>query len=93
MVEKSIDEINERIRDGSVCVVTADRMSEIVDAVAAREGLLLICGDHQAHLRDRSRGVGVRGVGKVPLIVTAPPRVIVSGSQKNRLVKTYKPLI
>jgi len=27
---KSIEEINEKIRDGSVCVVTADRMSEIV---------------------------------------------------------------
>ena len=35
MVEKSIDEINERIRDGSVCVVTADRMSEIVEELGA----------------------------------------------------------
>ena len=60
--------------------VTDGNIREIVDAVAAGEGLLLICGDHQAHLKDRSRGVGARGVGKVPLIVTAPPRIIVSDS-------------
>ncbi|MDY6865748.1 MAG: homocysteine biosynthesis protein [Halobacteriota archaeon] len=30
MTEKSIHEINERIRDGSACVVTADKMSDIV---------------------------------------------------------------
>ncbi len=37
MVEKSIEEINERIRDGSVCVVTADRMSEIVEELGAEQ--------------------------------------------------------
>ncbi len=35
MVEKSIAEINERIRDGSVHVVTADRMSELVEELGA----------------------------------------------------------
>ncbi|MFZ2070833.1 MAG: homocysteine biosynthesis protein [Halobacteriota archaeon] len=34
-IEKSIDEINDKIRDGSVCVVTADRMSEIVGELGA----------------------------------------------------------
>ncbi|MCW3139330.1 MAG: homocysteine biosynthesis protein [Methanophagales archaeon] len=37
MVEKSIEEINERIRDGSVCVVTADRMSEMVEELGAEK--------------------------------------------------------
>ena len=36
-VEKSIDEINERIREGSVCVVTADEMSELVEEKGAEE--------------------------------------------------------
>ncbi|MGB2727682.1 MAG: homocysteine biosynthesis protein [Halobacteriota archaeon] len=35
--EKSIEEINERIEDGSVRVVTADRMSEIVRELGAEE--------------------------------------------------------
>ena len=43
MTEKSIEEINERIKDGSVRVVTADKMSEIVGELgaeeAAREGI------------------------------------------------------
>ena len=37
MTEKSIEEINERIRDGSVRVVTADRMSEIVSEIGAEK--------------------------------------------------------
>ena len=37
MTEKSIEEINERIEDGSVRVVTADRMSEIVSELGAEE--------------------------------------------------------
>ena len=40
-VEKSIDEINERIREGSVCVVTADEMSELVEEKGAEEACLL----------------------------------------------------
>ena len=36
-VEKSIDEINERIREGNVCVVTADEMSELVEEKGAEE--------------------------------------------------------
>ncbi len=35
--EKSIEEINERIKDGSVHVVTADRMGEIVSELGAEE--------------------------------------------------------
>ncbi len=35
--EKSIEEINERIKDGSVRVVTADRMGEIVSELGAEE--------------------------------------------------------
>jgi len=37
MTEKSIEEINGRIEDGSVRVVTADRMSEIVSELGAEE--------------------------------------------------------
>jgi len=37
MTEKSIEEINERIGDGSVRVVTADRMGEIVSELGAEE--------------------------------------------------------
>ncbi|HDM36554.1 MAG TPA: CBS domain-containing protein [Candidatus Syntrophoarchaeum butanivorans] len=36
-MRKTIDEINERIRDGSVSVVTADRMSEIVEEIGAEK--------------------------------------------------------
>jgi uncharacterized protein (DUF39 family)/predicted transcriptional regulator len=36
-MKKSIEEINERIEDGSVHVVTADRMSEIVTELGAEE--------------------------------------------------------
>ncbi len=37
MTEKSIEEINEKIGDGSVHVVTADRMSEIVSELGVEE--------------------------------------------------------
>ena len=37
MTEKSIEEINERIEDGSVRVVTADRMGEIVSELGAEK--------------------------------------------------------
>ena len=37
--EKSIEEINEKIEDGSVRVVTADRMSEIVSELGAEEAV------------------------------------------------------
>jgi uncharacterized protein (DUF39 family)/CBS domain-containing protein len=37
MVEKSVMEINERIKDGSVRVVTADKMSEIVKELGPEE--------------------------------------------------------
>lgn len=37
MVEKTITEINKKIKDGSICVVTADKMSEIVKESWAEE--------------------------------------------------------
>ncbi|MHC1636075.1 MAG: homocysteine biosynthesis protein [Candidatus Methanospirareceae archaeon] len=37
MVEKTISEINERIKDGSVSVVTADKMTEIVKELGPEE--------------------------------------------------------
>jgi len=37
MVEKTVMEINERIKDGSVRVVTADIMSEIVKDLGPEE--------------------------------------------------------
>ncbi len=37
MVEKTVSEINERIKDGSVRVVTADKMSEIVKELGPEE--------------------------------------------------------
>jgi len=66
---RTIDRFAHRGWDLHLAATVTDRnVSEVADAVAAREGLLLICGDHQAHLRDR----GSRGVGRVPLIVAAP---------------------
>jgi uncharacterized protein (DUF39 family)/CBS domain-containing protein len=37
MVEKTIAEINEKIKDGSICVVTADKMSETVKELGPEE--------------------------------------------------------
>ncbi len=39
MTEKTIQEINSKIRDGSVCVVTADRMSEIVEEIGPEDAV------------------------------------------------------
>lgn len=37
MIEKSIEEINQKIKDGSVCVVTAEQMPELVDELGIEE--------------------------------------------------------
>ncbi|MHC1584910.1 MAG: homocysteine biosynthesis protein [Candidatus Syntropharchaeia archaeon] len=36
-MKKTIEEINEKIKDGSVCVVTADKMTEIVEELGPEE--------------------------------------------------------
>jgi hypothetical protein len=43
-----------------------ENMREIADAVGERKGLLLICGDHEAHLKDRKQR---KAPATVPLIV------------------------
>ena len=39
MTEKTIQEINSKIRDGSACVVTADKMSEIVEEIGPEKAV------------------------------------------------------
>lgn len=39
MTEKSIKEINSKIADGSACIVTADRMSEIVEEIGPEDAV------------------------------------------------------
>ncbi len=53
--------------------ITDRNVSEIADAVSGIEGLLLICGDHRAHLSRASSGERIVDIkAKVPLIVAAP---------------------
>ena len=49
--------------------ITSKNMGEIAKAVKERGGMLLICGDHEAHLKERKASVGK---GTVPLIVACP---------------------
>ena len=49
--------------------VTNDNMRAIAEAVSERNGMLLICGDHEMHLKDKKRE---EGSATVPLIVSCP---------------------
>ncbi len=49
--------------------VTSENMTAIGEAVSARNGMLFICGDHTAHLKERK---AAHGNVPVPLIVACP---------------------
>jgi hypothetical protein len=49
--------------------VTNENMRAIARAVGARNGMLVICGDHEAHLKEREES---QGKATVPLIVACP---------------------
>ncbi len=49
--------------------ITNQHIREIAEALGGRTGVLLLCGDHAAHLRER--GASAQNPG-VPLVVTAP---------------------
>lgn len=49
--------------------VTNENMSAIAKAVGERNGMLVICGDHEAHLKEREES---QGKATVPLIVCCP---------------------
>ncbi len=49
--------------------ITNDNMRVIAKAVADRDGMLVICGDHEAHLKERKES---QGKATVPLIVSCP---------------------
>ncbi len=67
---RAIDRFAHRGRDLSVAAkVTDENIMAIANAVGERKGLLLICGDHEAHLMDRK---GSHGSVTVPLIVCCP---------------------
>ncbi len=76
---RTIDRFAHRGWDLHLAARITDRnIGEIADAVSGIEGLLLICGDHQAHLN--TGGKGVNRKEKVPLIVAAPPKRVQHGT-------------
>ncbi len=72
---RAIDRFAHRGRDLSVAAkVTDENIMAIANAVGERKGLLLICGDHEAHLKDRKAKQASHGEAPatVPLIVCCP---------------------
>ena len=64
---RAIDRFAHRGQDLRVAAkVTDDNIREIANAVRERDGLLLICGDHETHLKAEKR------TKTVPLIVSSP---------------------
>lgn len=49
--------------------ITSENISEIAKAVGDRNGMLVICGDHEAHLKARQAS---QGKATVPLIIACP---------------------
>jgi hypothetical protein len=67
---RAIDRFAHRGNDLRVAAaITSQNMKEIAHAVRERNGMLLICGDHEAHLKERK---APGGKGTVPLIVACP---------------------
>lgn len=64
---RAIDRFAHRDQDLRVAAkVTDGNIKELANAVRERDGLLLICGDHEAHIKAGKR------TGTVPLIVSCP---------------------
>jgi len=69
---RAIDRFAHRGRDLRVAArVTNENVKAIANANGERNGLLLICGDHETHLRDRKAKQG-KTPATVPLIVCCP---------------------
>jgi len=72
---RAIDRFAHRGMDLSVAAkVTNENMRAIANAVGERKGMLLICGDHETHLKDRKAKQASQGKAPatVPLIVCCP---------------------
>jgi hypothetical protein len=72
---RTIDRFAHRGGDLSVAAkVTNENIRAIANAVGERNGLLFICGDHEAHLKDRKAKQASHGEAPatVPLIVCCP---------------------
>ncbi len=69
---RAIDRFAHRGGDLSVAATATDEnMRAIATAVGERGGLLLICGDHETHLKDRKASRG-KASATVPLVVCCP---------------------
>ena len=67
---RTIDRFAHRGNDLRVAAtITNENMKEIANAVGERNGMLFICGDHRAHLKERHAS---HGKATVPLIVGCP---------------------
>jgi len=67
---RAIDRFAHRGLDLRVAAkVTNENMRAIANAVGERNGMLFICGDHKAHLKEREES---QGKATVPLIVSCP---------------------
>jgi hypothetical protein len=67
---RAIDRFAHRGNDLRVAAhITNENMGEIAKAVNERGGMLFVCGDHEAHLKERKVS---GGKGTVPLIVACP---------------------
>jgi len=67
---RAIDRFAHRGNDLRVAArITNESMVEIAKVVKERNGMLLMCGDHEAHLKERKAS---GGKGTVPLIVACP---------------------
>ena len=67
---RAIDRYGHRGWDLRVAAkVTNENMRAIAEAVSDRNGMLLICGDHEMHLKNKKRETGP---ATVPLIVACP---------------------
>jgi hypothetical protein len=70
---RAIDRFAHRGRDLSIAArVTDENLSEIASAVSTRNGMMLICGDHEMHnIHTKARNSSYKGA-TVPLIVSCP---------------------
>lgn len=67
---RAIDRFAHRGNDLRVAAaMTSQNIGKIARAVSKRGGILLICGDHEAHLKERKTS---QGKATVPLIVACP---------------------
>ncbi|GAI56889.1 unnamed protein product [marine sediment metagenome] len=69
---RAIDRFAHRGEDLSAAAkVTNENVKEIATAVRERDGLLVICGDHETHVKERQASQD-KATATVPLIVCCP---------------------